>query len=172
MKIFLTILVMMLSVNLQAEESCTMESIGLEASSAIPLQLYYTGTCHFRNGDYQEAAEQWMKLAEMKDVPREYAELQTNCANNLGYLLFFGDGVEKDPLKAVSYWTEAAAQGHEEAEYHLCHAYADANASTYDPVKAIPHCDRAAKIYGAIQSRNEDQSIIFDQIQKYRDSLK
>lgn len=154
-----------------AAESCDLESIGLTKASPLPQKLFYTGTCHYRNEDYAAAAEVWQKLAALEPLPEQYRELQVSSLNNLGFLMFFGDGIDKDQQQAVAYWEKAATLGQPEAEYHLCHAYADARDSTYAPGKAAPHCDRAESYYATIKEPGRNDQIILSQIRGYKTQL-
>jgi len=43
--------------------------------------------------------------------------------NNLGYLLYNGYGVDKDPDRAVKLWQIASAAGESESQWHLGSAY-------------------------------------------------
>lgn len=171
MKKCLPVFMLFLSLNAHAGEPCDLTSIGLTAESALPRQLFYTGTCHYRNREYEAAARAWTRLAKLDAVPPAYTELQISSLNNLGYLLFFGYGINKDQQRAVAYWEKAVSLGHSEAEYHLCHAYADANESTYAPSRAVPHCRKAESIYATITHPSRDDRIILSQIRKYRAGL-
>lgn len=156
----------------QANEPCTPESIGLTSKSALPERLFYTGTCHYRNEEYAEAVKPWIQLAKLKKVDTNFVELQIDTLNNLGYMMFFGYGIQKDQWKAVSYWKKAVSLGHTEAEYHLCHAYADRQYQTYNPSRARAHCEKAILIYENIKSKSEDEKTMITQLHKYYDSIK
>lgn len=166
------LLALFISLNGYAKESCQPQAIGLDSESPIVKKLYYTGTCHYRNGDYQAAANEWQKLATLKDIPEQYTELQVSSLNNLGYLLFFGYGVERDQTKAITYWRKAVSLGNTEAEYHLCHAYGDSDQPTYDPDEALPHCNKAKTIYSDLVKRDANEEEILSQIEKYIATIK
>jgi TPR repeat protein len=171
MKSILIIFTLFVSISACAGEPCDLASIGLTSESPLPRKLFYTGTCHYRNRDYEAAAKAWTRLSNMKAMPPAYTELQISSLNNLGYLLFFGYGIHRDQRRAVSYWEKAVSLGHAEAEYHLCHAYADAKESTYAPSRAVPHCRKAESIYATITNPSRDDRIILSQIRKYREGL-
>lgn len=156
----------------QAKETCTPESIGLNSKSALPERLFYTGTCHYRNEEYNEAVKPWIQLAKLKKVDSNLVKLQIDTLNNLGYMMFFGYGIQKDQLKAVSYWKKSVSLGHKESEYHLCHAYADNQYQTYNSTKARPHCEKAILIYESIKSKSEDEITMISQLHKYYDSIR
>ncbi|MEX2963468.1 sel1 repeat family protein [Microbulbifer sp. TYP-18] len=155
-----------------AEESCELKDIGLNRGSPLIEKYYYLGTCQFRNEEYAKAAQNWTEVAEQTEVKPGFVELQLNAFNNLGYLMFFGYGVDKNQEEAIEYWTKAIALGHEEAEYHLCHAYGDEKQSTYDPKKAIPHCEKARFLYQGDQSIDQTNDFILNQIKGYLAELK
>jgi len=43
--------------------------------------------------------------------------------NNLGYLIYNGYGVDKDPARAMQLWQVAAQAGESEAQWHLGNGY-------------------------------------------------
>ncbi len=151
----------------KANESCAAESLGLTKASSLSEVLFYTGTCHYRNKDYDNAVISWTKLAKLRNVDPKHVDLQIDVLNNLGYMMFFGYGIDADQNKAVSYWKKAVSLGHTESEYHLCHAYADKEYSTYSPVKAKPHCRKALLLYAAIKERRPGEETILSQLKRY-----
>ena len=56
-----------------------------------------------------------------------------------------GDGVEKNPVKAVSYYKKAAGQGHAEAQSRLGYCYANGIGVTPDEQTAFLWYQRAAE---------------------------
>ena len=153
------------------EEDCSLENIGLTDESNIAEKLFFTGTCNYRNKNYAESARLWKKLASLDNVDTQYREYQIDTLNNLGYLTFFGYGLKEDKESAISYWNKAISLGHYESEYHLCHAYADKEVATYDPIKAKPHCEKARLIYKGIENKDEDAEVILNHIEKYISGL-
>ncbi len=160
-------MLLVVSLCVEAKESCDLKSLHLNESSSLAQKLFYTGTCHYRNGDYGKCATLWRQLSELDEVPSEDADLQIDSLNNLGYLLFFGYGVEIDQKAALGYWQKAISLGHYESEYHLCHAYADRSESTYEPVKAKRHCEKAQLIYQGLDKTEKDNETILNQINNY-----
>lgn len=156
---------------LSAKESCDPKDQGLVPDPMHPAHLFYVGTCNYRNKDYEEAAKLWRTLANLENVEPKYHELQVSAHNNLGYLLFFGYGLVENKTEALDHWNKAISLGHTESEYHLCHAYGDIGVSTYDPVKAQLHCEKAELIYTGIKDRDEIQDTILESIQEYRNQL-
>lgn len=167
----IAILLLLLPLQSLAKESCTLESIGLNSKSALAERLFYTGTCNYRNANYEKAVHSWVQLANLKNIDPELIELQIDVLNNLGFMMFFGHGIEEDKQKAISYWKKAVSLGHTESEYHLCHAYADRGAPTYNPKRAMPHCKKAKLLYQSKKIENEDEKVIINQINKYMDQL-
>lgn len=132
---------------LKEARPCDFDSIGLDEGDALAKRLFLTGTCHFRNERYGEAYAQWKALRSLEDMHEGYDYLRVDALNNLGFLLFLGQGVRKDQDRALEYWHAAALMGHDESEYHLCHAYADNRQPTFNKSRAIQHCRRAELIY-------------------------
>jgi len=153
------------------KEDCTFEAMGFNENSNIAQVYFYTGTCNYRNADYAEAAKYWKKLALLDDVDPEYQELQVTTLNNLGYLMFFGFGIKEDKQEALVYWHKGADLGEVETEYHLCHAYADKEVSTYNPEKGLIHCKKAKPFYDSIEEPDEDLITIRNQINRYLEAL-
>jgi len=171
MKTLIFSMLLLLSIFTFANESCTLEDIKLASDSAQAEKLFYTGTCHYRNGQYEKSVALWQELSSLKNIEPEHVELQINVLNNLGYMLFFGYGVKENKALAVEYWNNAIGLGHTEAEYHLCHAYADSQVSTYNPIKAMPHCEKAKLIYQGIEEKSDNEKIILKQIKSYLKKL-
>ncbi|MBV1908067.1 MAG: hypothetical protein KUG78_02030 [Kangiellaceae bacterium] len=154
-----------------AKETCDLKGIGLPENAAKPEQLYYLGTCHYRNQDYSKSVELWSELSRIKNLDPSFAELQINSLNNLGYLLFFGFGTHEDKKAAIDHWSKAISLGQTESEYHLCHAYGDKGASTYEPMKALSHCKKARLIYRGIEDKNDDVTQTLERINFYLKEL-
>ncbi|WP_444939830.1 sel1 repeat family protein [Microbulbifer sp. ZKSA004] len=158
------LILVLFSAPVLSKENCGLESIGLEKSSTVAEKLYYTGTCHYRNKDYELSARSWEELSNLKKVDPEFQGLQVDVLNNLGYLKFFGFGIKQDQKLAVSYWAKAVSLGHYESEYHLCHAYADKEQLTYNLAKAKKHCEKALLIYKGMENPDKD---IMSTLKKY-----
>ncbi len=89
------------------KDDCSLEGIDLSNTDDIAQRLFYTGTCHYRNKDYDKSAESWEKLAMIEEVNPDYKDLQIDVLNNLGYLRFFGYGVKENKEQAIEYWKKA-----------------------------------------------------------------
>lgn len=152
-----------------SKESCSDEFLGLDNSPHITEKLYYRGTCHYRNEEYDLSAKYWGELSELENVDERYQELQINSLNNLGYLKFYGYGISEDKEGAVSYWKKAISLGHYESEFHLCHAHADKDEPTYNYSLGKKHCEKAFLIYNGMEEPDEE---IMSSIKKYRSKLK
>jgi TPR repeat protein len=164
MKLILITIMLTLSFFAHSDEACDLETIGLDENSDIAEQLFFTGTCHYRNKEYDLSVKSWEKLSAFKKINPEYEEHQIDVLNNLGYMKFYGYGTTKDQPQAIVYWKKAILLGHYEAEYHLCHAYADKDESTYHIVKARKHCEKALLIYKGMDEQDKE---IIDTIKKY-----
>ena len=141
-----------------ADEACDENALGLESSDSTITRLFYTGTCHYRNRAYGDAVTYWQQIPLLDPANADEQALSLHSLNNLGYLLFFGLGVEEDKSTALEYWQTATEQGHDEAVYHLCHAYADVDQPTYDSYQAKPYCQKAKRIY--LDKQREDDVIL------------
>lgn len=166
MKPFLLISLLFFSFPLFANEVCTLDALGLAQEKSEAARLFYTGTCHYRNKDYDKAVEFWVKLARLKKVDHDHQELQIDVLNNLGYMKYFGLGIEQNETEAITYWTKAVSLGHHESEYHLCHAYADKQKASYSLARAIKHCNKAKRAYQGLEE-TKDRAIILRQIDQY-----
>jgi TPR repeat protein len=151
-----------------SKESCTDESIGLDDSSHFTEKLYYRGTCHYRNEEYDLSAKYWGDLSDLGDIEERYEGFQIDSLNNLGYLKFYGLGISEDKTGAVFYWKKAISLGHYESEFHLCHAYADKDEPTFNYALGKKHCEKAFLIYNGMEETDEE---IMKSIKKYRSSL-
>jgi len=172
MKNLLTfVLLASLSAISYSKEDCSLEANGLSKDDDIARQLFYTGTCHYRNKDYDKSAGVWEKLAVMEEVHPDSQGLQIDVLNNLGYLMFFGYGIEENKEKAIEFWKKAISLGQYEAEYHLCHAYADSDEPTYNKSKAKKHCEKAYLIYSGLEKTSEGDAEILQQIKEYRANI-
>ena len=124
---------------------------------------FYKGTRHFREKEYSSALQEWLAVVDAKDMPKEFEYLQLSAQNNLGYLHYMGLGVKQNSELAIQqYWLPAEKAGHEEAAYHLCHAYADENRKL-----ALGYCREALRRYGKLSEADEDNSEVVAQIRRY-----
>lgn len=164
MKAVIAVLLLSFANFASAKEDCSLEALDLDESSNIAEILFYTGTCHYRNEDYELAVKNWSELSALKNIDPEYEELQIDTLNNLGYMKFFGYGTPEDKDIALDYWKKAVLLGHLESEYHLCHAYADKEEPTYHLAKAQKHCKKALLIYKGMEDPDDE---ILRQIEEY-----
>ena len=88
---------------------------------------YEQGVEAYKREDYREAAIQW----------RQSVALGNRFAlNNLGYLAYYGHGMQADPSLAVDLWQKGAALGVSEAQWHLGIAYQEGKGVAPDPVQS------------------------------------
>ncbi len=169
MRYIFTVILLFIASGALAKEDCVQKSIGLDENSSEIEKYYYSGTCHYRNEDYSLSVKNWEKLASMKVASEADEELKVDVLNNLGYMKFFGYGIKKDQETAISYWREAILLGHYEAEYHLCHAYADKNEPTFSLAKARKHCEKARLIY---KGKDDSDPDILSDIESYLEKIR
>jgi len=165
------ILFFLISFSSAAKESCELDDVGLDSEASKVEKLFYVGTCHYRNEDYEKAAVNWSALTSENETSDSDNELIISANNNLGYLLFFGYGVQQNQEQALFHWSYAISLGHSESEFHLCHAYADKKQSTFTPNKAMMHCKKAQLIYQGIEDPDEDEMQMLKQIKSYLKGL-
>lgn len=168
MRYIFSILVLSIAAVTFAKEQCDPASIGLDKDSSEIERYFYTGTCHYRNKDYSLSVKNWEKLSSIKPEVAVDEELKVDVLNNLGYMKFFGFGTEKDQETAILYWREAILLGHYEAEFHLCHAYADKEEPTFNLAKARKHCEKARLIY---KGKDDSDPEILSDIESYLEGL-
>ncbi|KAF7786206.1 hypothetical protein PRUB_a0691 [Pseudoalteromonas rubra] len=161
----------LVSFNSLAKESCEIGDVGLDSESSKVEELFYVGTCHYRNQDYDKAATNWSALISNAETSDSDNELIISANNNLGFLLFFGFGVKQDQKQALKHWSYAISLGHTESEFHLCHAYADKEQPTFNLSKASMHCKKAQLIYQGIEEPDEDEKLILKKINSYLKGL-
>lgn len=95
------------------------------------------GTAAFRDSEWSKAAENWEILSNLSlRVPAEQS-IQTMGQTNLAFLKYYGLGVERDRVAAVSDWKRLASLGAVEARKHLGVAYSDLRFEGRDWVSAL-----------------------------------
>lgn len=92
-------------------------------------------------GDYALAAEQFAELATAGN-----AEAQAHY----GYMLYQGEGVERNKAAAVDWYRKSAVQGNRDAQYNLAVAYAFGEGAPQDDAEAAVWYRRAAEQGSAI----------------------
>ncbi len=102
----------------------TVPAVETQAESETPYNL---GVDAFRSGDYAKAAANWESSVASDDP---------HAINNLGFLLFHGQGVAKDVPRALSLWRTAATRQISESQLHLGEAYASGTGVPKDRVEA------------------------------------
>jgi TPR repeat protein len=136
----------------------------LEAvASDHPECQFFKGTRHFREKEYSAALQEWMTVIDTKEIPKEFEYLLLDAQNNVGFLYYMGMGTQKNPDLAIQqYWLPAERAGHEEATYHLCHAYADEK-----PKLALGYCREAIRRYEKLGGADEGNREVIGQLRRY-----
>jgi Sel1 repeat len=95
--------------------SCASESKApapiVRAPTETPFNL---GAAAYKDKNYSEAAKQWTQSVASGNV---------EAMNNLGYLLYYGHGVDVDTPRAIALWRVASYAGNSESQWHLGVAY-------------------------------------------------
>jgi hypothetical protein len=149
-----------------AAANCTLDDL-TDTPADGPLCLFYMGTSAYRDQDFAQAARHWQALIALKSVPAEQAHLKLDVYNNLGYLYYLGMGVKTNKVAAFDYWKYAYKAGHDEAAYHLCHAYADRKRAEFNPRVAREYCTEALRRYAAHEQRDRGDDTIVRQLRQH-----
>jgi TPR repeat protein len=110
---------------------------------------YNQGVAAYRAKDFATARKHWASSVADGDL---------SAQNNLGYLLYYGLGGERDTEGAVRLWRKAATAGHPEALWHLGDAYQDGDALPQSHVEAYAWY-RCAVATAEAGSEGEDGSV-------------
>jgi TPR repeat protein len=154
------------TVEAYGDGSCQLEELkGTPAND--PECYFYNGTAAFRAEDYKRAALFWKSLIGLESVPVEAEHLKVSAYNNLGFLYFYGHGVETNKKAAIEYWSHAMRSGNEESAYHLCHAFAEKKEPTYNPKVALGYCREGLRRYGLLKERDGQLDEIVRQLLAY-----
>ncbi len=97
------------------------------AAAPVSESPYTLGAAAFKAHDYKEAAAQWSIAANAGDPM---------AMNNLGFLLFSGQGVEQDQPRAIGLWQASATAGVTESQMYLGYAVENGIAVERDPALA------------------------------------
>jgi TPR repeat protein len=163
------LIAMLAAVPLQASAEALCKQSKLKTVAADhPECLYFSGTEQFRSKDFAGAARYWQRLVDTKSVPIEHAHLRIDAHNNLGFLYFTGQGVQQDRKRALEYWSLAYHAGHEEAAYHLCHAYMEEGEPADRRAQGRAYCREASRRYARLDRKERKEAAeIMAQIEKF-----
>lgn len=124
---------------------------------------FYKGTRHFRAKEYSAALKEWLAIVEKTDIPKELEHLRVSAQHNIGFLYYMGWGVKQNSELAIErYWLPAEKAGHDEAAYHLCHAYADSGNKL-----ALGYCREALRRYSNGGQTDGEDGVVVAQVRKY-----
>jgi len=96
---------------------------------------YFGGRGDVRQS-YEQAARLWREIVEAGGLPTDYYMGRMCAHSNLGYVSYYGKGINQDRAEGVRLWRIAAEQGYPEAQLHLGVAYSDGKLLERDPVEA------------------------------------
>ena len=99
-------------------------------------ESYQAGVDEYKRGAHSMALLAWRPLAEQGDV---------RAQNNLGYMYYKGEGVEKDAEEAVKWLRKAAEQGFAKTQNNLGYMYASGEGVMQDSSKAEKWFRKAAE---------------------------
>jgi len=100
-----------------------------QASAESPGQdEYNAGVDAWRKQDFSSARAHWTTALTLGGPDEAY--------NNLGFLLYYGQGGDAEPARALALWRKGAALSVSEAQLHLGDAYAEGTALPVDLVQA------------------------------------
>lgn len=113
----------------------------LSAKKNHPFGNYGVGVLLFFESDKQ-SQEFFQKAFPALETLAESGDAEAQC--NLGYCYQKGNGVAKDPAKAVEWYQKAAAQGYVRAQVNLGVCYEDGEGVPKDLAKAVKWYQKAA----------------------------
>ncbi|MYN39101.1 hypothetical protein GTP55_06925 [Duganella sp. FT109W] len=161
-KFFIAILIAIV-VSASAATAAPCQEPKLESVPSTHTECYfYKGTRHFRAEEYSAALKEWLIIVDKTEVPLELEHFRASAQNNIGFLYYMGWGVGQSSKTAIEYWLPAAKAGHDEAAYHLCHAYADEGNQL-----ALGYCREALRRYNKAGSTDSEDSEVVAQIREY-----
>ncbi|MYN25625.1 sel1 repeat family protein [Duganella levis] len=161
-KFFIAILIAIVG-SASAAAAAPCQEPKLESVPSTHTECYfYKGTSHFRAEEYSAALKEWLVIVDKADIPIELEHFRASAQNNIGFLYYMGWGVKQSSEIAIAYWLPAAKAGHDEATYHLCHAYADAGSKL-----ALGYCREALRRYNRTGSTDSEDSEVVAQIREY-----
>jgi TPR repeat protein len=162
-KLFIAALISIVGIASNATAAACQEP-QLESVSSTDTECYfYKGTKHFRAKEYSAALNEWLAIVDKTDIPVEFEHFRASAQNNIGFLYYMGWGVKQNSEIAIErYWLPAEKAGHEEAAYHLCHAYADEGNEL-----ALGHCREALRRYNKGGSADSEDSEVVAQLREY-----
>jgi TPR repeat protein len=146
---FLCLAALLITGACQPTDSDERRQLAEQAALGDSTAQYNLAVKYWREHDYAKAAVLWRKVAAQGDL---------DAKNNLGFLLYNGQGVPEAPGEALALWHEAADLGHPEANYHLAHAAQDGKTGAPDDVEAYARF-RAAAALGRASSDSADQEV-------------
>ena len=97
---------------------------------------YSIGIKHYKNQNYSEAVEWFLKAAVLGDA---------NAQNQLGLMYEKGQGVKKDYSKAFEWYSKSADQGNTSAQYNLGVIYKEGRGVKRDYTKAVEWYSKSAE---------------------------
>lgn len=99
-------------------------------------ELFNMGVEAYQNKNYDEAKKYWLMAAEQGDIEAQ---------NNLGFMFYNGNGVQKDYTEAARYWRLSAEQGNAEAQYNLASSYENGEGVPTDFAEALKWYKKSAE---------------------------
>jgi len=106
---------------------------------------YQLGLSAYERGDYAEALNQWLPLAERGDPESQY---------RVGRLYYYGRGVAQDYAQAGEWYLQAAEQGHARSQSNIAIMYEEGRGVPADDDQAARWYAEAAEQGRAVSQNN------------------
>jgi TPR repeat protein len=106
---------------------------------------YQLGLSAYERGDYVEAVQQWLPLAERGDAESQY---------RIGRLYYYGRGVNQDYAEAADWYLRAAELGHARAQSNIAIMYEEGRGLPVDLGQAAKWYAEAADQGRAVSQNN------------------
>ena len=125
------------------------------------------GRAAYAREDYKQAAEHWQKVVEMRPKS-DYDKIIVAVAHGtLGYLFYYGKGVNIDRKRSVQLYRIAVRLGDLESRQHLGFAFSDKTNDFYDPVIAYAWYHSVERHYKPVLEEENAKRVL----QRARDEM-
>jgi TPR repeat protein len=122
-----------------------MAAVAAAAGVVLAQGDFQAGLWAYERGDYEQALEQWLPLAEENDAEAQY---------RVGRLYYYGRGVETDYEQAARWYLAAAEQGHARSQSNVAIMYEQGRGLPADIEQAVRWYRLAAEQDRAVSQCN------------------
>ena len=125
------------------------------------------GRAAYGREDYKQAAEHWQKVVEMRPKSEHDKVIVAVAYGTLGYLFYYGKGVNIDRERSVRLYKTAVRLGDLESRQHLGFAFSDKTNDFYDPVTAYSWYHSVERHYKPVLEEESAKKVL----QRARDEM-